>query len=209
MLSSIVRFDRTHPVQLTASILALPLRMSPGKKRQNRRHGLQRPRQLMETRELVKIGQAARGAKKIDYAGSRLTVRRGAIVCVADSRSYALLEIDRQLKIPLMSISSLDEAQSGAIVGQAQDISGSSGGGLLRSNSSAYSRAQIESPEPQTHRRGTSLGNLISSVNRKQEQHAVDTEELGSRSSTPPVSSCCSGTCGASSARWSRSSPPF
>lgn len=137
--------------------------------------------------QVVKIGEAPRVVKKIDFAGSRLSVRRGAIVCVADSRSYALLEIDRQLKIPLMSISSLDEAQAGTIVGQAQDISGSPGGGLLRSNSSAQARAHSESPEPQSHRRGTSLGNLISSVNRRQEQHAPESEELGSRSITPPV----------------------
>ncbi|GAP87579.1 putative TGF beta receptor associated protein 1 [Rosellinia necatrix] len=136
--------------------------------------------------QVVRIGEAARGVKKIDYVGSKLSVRRGAIVCVADSRSYALLEIDRQLKIPLMSISSLDQAQPGTIVGQAQDISGSAGGGLLRSNSSAQARAQTENPELQTHRRGTSLGNLISSVNRRQEQHTADTEELGSRSVTPP-----------------------
>lgn len=33
MLPSTVRYDRTHPVQLTASNLALPLRMTPEKKR--------------------------------------------------------------------------------------------------------------------------------------------------------------------------------
>ncbi|KAI0908999.1 hypothetical protein F4823DRAFT_625225 [Ustulina deusta] len=138
--------------------------------------------------QVVRIGEDARLIKKIDFAASKLSVRRDTIVCVADSRSYALLEIDRQLKIPLMSISSLDEIQSGTIVGQAQDISGSAGGGLLRSNSSTQARAQTESPDPQTHRRGTSLGNLISGVNRRQEQHAVGAEEPGSRSVTPPES---------------------
>ncbi|KAI1313142.1 hypothetical protein F5Y03DRAFT_338162 [Xylaria venustula] len=136
--------------------------------------------------QVVRISEGARVIKKIDFAASKLSVRRDTIACVADSRSYALLEIDRQLKIPLMSISSLDEAQPGTIVGQAQDISGSTGGGLLRSNSSTQARTQTESPEPQTHRRGTSLGNLISGVNRRQEQHASDTEEPGSRSATPP-----------------------
>ncbi|KAI0448743.1 hypothetical protein F5B21DRAFT_496610 [Xylaria acuta] len=138
--------------------------------------------------QVVRIGEDARVIRKIDFAGSRLSVRRDTIVCVADSRSYALLEIDRQLKIPLMSISSLDEAQPGTIVGQAQDISGSAGGGLLRSNSSTQARAQTESADPHAHRRGTSLGNLISSVNRRQEQHAADTEEPGSASITPPES---------------------
>ncbi|KAI1195619.1 hypothetical protein F5X97DRAFT_307515 [Nemania serpens] len=137
---------------------------------------------------VVRIGEDARVIKKIDYAGSRLSVRRDTIACVADSRSYALLEINHQLKIPLMPISSLDETQPGSILGQAQDISGSAGGGLLRSNSSTHARAHTESPDPQTHRRGTSLGNLISSVNRRHEQQAVDFEEPGSRSVTPPGS---------------------
>ncbi|KAI1111753.1 hypothetical protein F5Y14DRAFT_424329 [Nemania sp. NC0429] len=137
---------------------------------------------------VVRIGEDARVIKKIDYAGSRLSVRRDTIACVADSRSYALLEINHQLKIPLMSISSLDESQPDAIVGQAQDISGSAGGGLLRSNSSTQTRVHTESPDPQSHRRGTSLGNLISSVNRRHEQQAVDLEEPGSRSVTPPDS---------------------
>ncbi|KAI0465903.1 hypothetical protein F4859DRAFT_499160 [Xylaria cf. heliscus] len=139
--------------------------------------------------QVVRIAEDARVIKKIDFAGSRLSVRRDTIVCVADSRSYALLEIDRQLKIPLMSISSLDETQPGTIVGQAQDISASAGGGLLRSNSSTQARAQTQGPEPHAHRRGTSLGNLISGVNRRQEQqHVADPEEPGSASITPPES---------------------
>ncbi|TGJ78107.1 hypothetical protein E0Z10_g10660 [Xylaria hypoxylon] len=138
--------------------------------------------------QVVRIAEDARVIRKIDFAGSRLSVRRDTIVCVADSRSYALLEIDRQLKIPLMSISSLDETQPGTIVGQAQDISGSAGGGLLRSNSSTQARSQTGSPEAQTHRRGKSLGNLISGANRRQEQPAVDADEPGSRSATPPDS---------------------
>ncbi|KAI1853543.1 hypothetical protein JX266_001527 [Neoarthrinium moseri] len=126
--------------------------------------------------QVVRIGEDARVIKKIDFPASSLTVRRDSIACVADSRNYALLEIERQLKIPLMSISSLDEAQPGNIVGQAQDISGSDGGGILRSASSAQSRPQSEVHDSQQHRRGTSLGNLISG-NRRQEQRPADQDE--------------------------------
>ncbi|CAJ2508099.1 Uu.00g092850.m01.CDS01 [Anthostomella pinea] len=135
--------------------------------------------------QVVRIAEDARVIKKIDFAGSRLSVRRDTIACVADSRGYALLEIDRQLKIPLMSISSLDEGQPGNIVGQAQDISGTTGGGLLRSNSSAQARTQTGSPDPPAHRRGTSLGNLISSVGRRQEQQAAEAEEPVFQQATP------------------------
>ncbi|KAI1474202.1 hypothetical protein F4774DRAFT_401444 [Daldinia eschscholtzii] len=134
--------------------------------------------------QVVNIADRAHPIKKIDFAGSTISIRRDSIACVADSRSYALLEINHQLKIPLMSISSLDEAEPGNIVGQAQHISGSLGGGLNRSNSSAQSRSQTESPEPPAHRRGTSLGDFITGANRRQE-HVVEDEEPVSRQPTP------------------------
>ncbi|KAK0739688.1 hypothetical protein B0T21DRAFT_329770 [Apiosordaria backusii] len=109
---------------------------------------------------VVRIGDdAPRVYRTIDYAGSTLSVRRDSFACVADSRSYALVDIDRQLKIPLMSISSLDDSQSGGPFGQAQNIAGPPDGGLFRSASTA-------SPRPPTdthgHSRSTSLGDFIS-----------------------------------------------
>ncbi|KAI0881130.1 uncharacterized protein GGS22DRAFT_76105 [Annulohypoxylon maeteangense] len=136
--------------------------------------------------QVVSIADGARPIKKIDFAGSTISVRRDSIACVADSRSYALLEINQQLKIPLMSISSLDEAEPGNIVGQAQHISGSSGG-LLRSNSSAQSRSQTLSPEPSAHKRGTSLGDFITGATRRQEHRVSEDDEPISRGATPPV----------------------
>lgn len=96
----------------------------------------------------------------IDFAGSTTSVRRDSFACVADSRSYALLDVDRLLKIPLFPISSLDESQAGNVGGHFEDISGSAGGGLSRSTSSA----QGYSSRPQdshSHTRSTSLGTLL------------------------------------------------
>ncbi|KAI0006939.1 hypothetical protein F4779DRAFT_539798 [Xylariaceae sp. FL0662B] len=137
--------------------------------------------------QVARIADDARLIKNIDFAGSTISVRRDSIACVADSRSYALLEIEHQLKIPLMSISSLDETQPGNVVGQAQDISASVGGGLLRSNSSAQPPTRTATPEP-IHKRGTSLGNLISAVNRKQEEHPPEADSSASQRTTPPRS---------------------
>ncbi|KAK8058694.1 hypothetical protein PG994_009142 [Apiospora phragmitis] len=109
-----------------------------------------------------------------------------SIACVADSRNYALLEIDRQLKIPLMSISSLDESQPGNTIGQAQDISAVEGGGILRSTSSAQNRPPAESHDSQTHRRGTSLGNLISGATRQLNPRNGDQDDPTSRQATTP-----------------------
>ncbi|KAH6654997.1 hypothetical protein BKA67DRAFT_516191 [Truncatella angustata] len=125
--------------------------------------------------QVVKIGEDARGLKKIDVPATSLTVRRDTIACVADSRNYSLLEIERQLRIPLMSISSLDDDQ--LAVGQTQDVSGSEGGGIARSSSSAgRARPDNERHGVQSHRRGASLGNLLSG-NRKQEQPPKDQED--------------------------------
>ncbi|KAJ1329192.1 vacuolar protein sorting-associated protein 3 [Microdochium nivale] len=140
--------------------------------------------------QVVRIGDDARVLKKIDFAGTTLSVRRDSIACVADSRSYALVEVERQLKIPLMSVSSLDDGPPGDILGQAQDVSASTGGGLLRSSSSAQPRSQTTSPDAPSHRRGTSLGNLISGVNRRQEARASEEEPVFQQPSPPdPASS--------------------
>ncbi|KLU91479.1 hypothetical protein MAPG_09998, partial [Magnaporthiopsis poae ATCC 64411] len=117
--------------------------------------------------QVVSVGEEnVRGKRNIDFAGTRLSVRRDNIACVADSHTYALVDVDRQLKIPLMSISSLDHTQSPDVLGQVQDIGAStdngSGGGLTRSASSATSRSPP--PEGAGHNRSTSLGNFITSV---------------------------------------------
>ncbi|KAG6040674.1 hypothetical protein E4U41_007453 [Claviceps citrina] len=60
--------------------------------------------------QVVRLADRVLEAFKVTFAASVLSVRRDSIACVADSRSYALLDIYRQLIIPLMSISTLDEA---------------------------------------------------------------------------------------------------
>ena len=135
--------------------------------------------------QVVRIGDDARVIKKIDFAGSTISARRESIACVADSRSYALLEIDQQLKIPLMSISSLDDAQPGNVLGQAQDISASAGGGLLRSNST-QTNTQAENSEHASHKRGTSLGDIINNATRRLENRPTGGEESPSRPPSPP-----------------------
>ncbi|KAI6246330.1 Transforming growth factor-beta receptor-associated protein 1 [Erysiphe necator] len=64
---------------------------------------------------LVKINETPRGLRTIDFSGSIISVRRDSYACVADERSYALLDVDRLLKIPLFAISSLNDplSQSG------------------------------------------------------------------------------------------------
>ena len=102
----------------------------------------------------------------IDYAGSTLSTRRDSFACVADSRSYALIDVDRQLKIPLFPISSLDESQSGNVGGRVQDISGNAGSSLSRSASSAQG-SHTPSSDDRGHSRNTSLGTFMSGGSRR------------------------------------------
>lgn len=101
--------------------------------------------------------------KTIDFAGSTIAVRRSSIACVADSRMYALLDVDRQLKIPLFPISSLDDTAMPTGTGQVQDISMSTTAGLARSSSTARAKPV---PEDRGHGRSTSLGTFMASASR-------------------------------------------
>lgn len=105
----------------------------------------------------VIVGERARGLKTIDYTGSIISVRRDSIACVADSRSYALLDIDQQLKIPLFPVSSLDITLSDTVGGRVEDIS-----------SDHPSDPRIgnvrDTGHLRTHSRDSSLGTLINAA---------------------------------------------
>ncbi|KAK3900830.1 hypothetical protein C8A05DRAFT_35513 [Staphylotrichum tortipilum] len=136
--------------------------------------------------QVVRIGEEdARVLRKIDFAGSTLSVRRDSIACVADSRSYSLLDVDRQLKIPLMSISSLDNSRPDGGFGQAQNVASAPDGGLSRSASSATSRAPANA---QGHSRSTSLGDFISGMRRNDRRAGEPDDPVFQDSDAPPPS---------------------
>ncbi|KAF2672599.1 hypothetical protein BT63DRAFT_409703 [Microthyrium microscopicum] len=59
---------------------------------------------------LVDVGrQSPKRFQDIDFGGCQTSVRRGDFACVADSRSYALLDVQQQRKVPLFPISSVDD----------------------------------------------------------------------------------------------------
>lgn len=109
---------------------------------------------------VIKISEDPRALRTIDYAGSTISIRRDSYACVADARSYALLDVDRLLKIPLFPISPLDDTESGTVGGKVEDISGSASGGLSRSVSSAQA-ASVASQDDRGHSRSTSLGTFM------------------------------------------------
>lgn len=114
---------------------------------------------LNKRMRVIKIGEDPRAFRTIDFAGSKMSVRRDSFACVADSRSYALLDVDRQLKIPLFPISSLDDSQETG--GRIEDVSGNASGGISRSTSSAQASHSAQAGH-QGHNRSTSLGTFMS-----------------------------------------------
>ncbi|KAF5018720.1 hypothetical protein F66182_9279 [Fusarium sp. NRRL 66182] len=134
--------------------------------------------------QVVQIGEDARPLKRIDFSGSTLSVRRDSIACVADSKSYALIDVDQQLKIPLMSISSLEETTSPSEIGHAQSIAADNSGGLLRSSSSTGNRTSSDVPG---HSRSTSLGgSILDSIRRQDPRSNEGGDSLGRNPSPQP-----------------------
>ncbi|KJR80374.1 tgf beta receptor associated protein [Sporothrix schenckii 1099-18] len=118
--------------------------------------------------QVVRIGEDPRVVKNIDFGASILSVRRDAIACVADARNYALVHVEQQLKIPLTSISSLDQQSPEAAAGQVQNLKASGGdSSLSRSSSSAqaHTRSASTATQQSGHSRSTSLGSFMTGSN--------------------------------------------
>ncbi|RKF56957.1 Transforming growth factor-beta receptor-associated protein 1 [Erysiphe neolycopersici] len=79
--------------------------------------------------KLVKISESPRGLRTIDFSGSLISVRRDSYACVADERAYALLDVDRLLKIPLFAISSLIDSNSQSTAPQLNELGDNSSSG--------------------------------------------------------------------------------
>jgi hypothetical protein len=107
-----------------------------------------------------------------------ISIRRDSFACVADARSYALLDVDRLQKIPLFPISSLDDSQPGSVGGHIEDISGNTAGGVSRSTSSAQGYPTGLSDD-RGHSRSTSLGAFMSGGSRRHGPRGGSAERSG------------------------------
>ncbi|KAL9043910.1 MAG: hypothetical protein Q9214_002918 [Letrouitia sp. 1 TL-2023] len=108
---------------------------------------------------LVNIGDKPRKIRNIEYPACLTSSRRDNFACVADARSYALLDVENQQKISLFPISSLDDNVTG---GQVEDIS-------TRLESSRPSSVS-GSGDFRGHGRSTSLGNFVTGLGRRSPQ---------------------------------------
>ena len=102
--------------------------------------------------------------KQLDFPGCLGAVRRGRYACVADPRSYALVDLETSQKIPLFPISSLDETAVTA---------------SERQNQASFTLSEPRSPPSgrqrsdgghadRGHGRNTSLGSFVSGLTNRQ-----------------------------------------
>ena len=143
---------------------------------------------------LVRIHEAAHRVRDIEFAGCLKSVRRGNFACVADARTYALLDIENQQKISLFPISSLDENAAG---GKVESISALDTGASQHPSTSRPVSSEGPS-DGKGHGRSTSLGAFVGGLGRRQgspqsrsqDRSGVTTPEPGERDkSAAPYSS--------------------
>lgn len=105
---------------------------------------------------LVRIADQAVKLRDIEFGGCLATVRRGDFACVADSRSYALLDVVHQRKIPLFTVSSIDD-QPIENAGILSDDAHSINSGSLSRNLSPADPLRHTLQDERGHRKTSSL----------------------------------------------------
>ncbi|KAG2415113.1 hypothetical protein HFD88_006304 [Aspergillus terreus] len=127
---------------------------------------------------LVRIGDAARRVRNIEFPSCLAAARRGIIACAADAHGYSLLDVEHQQKIPLFPVSVLNEAIGS---GQIEDMPPASSPSLSTPSPPAADRS---------HNRSSSLNTLAGMLQPNPQSSARDrsssvTPELSSESGTP------------------------
>lgn len=104
----------------------------------------------------VRVGSSPMKLKDIEFAGCQSVVRRGDFACVADSRSYALLDVTHQQKVPLFTISSLDN-ESAETSGNIRDDLSVGSGTISRAMSPSNDPIRKTMEHERGHRKSSSL----------------------------------------------------
>ena len=140
---------------------------------------------------LLRVGEIVRSPKPLDYSGCLDGARRGKFACVADSRSYSLIDLENSQKIPLFPISSLDETAIPPAERQVQSSIESPASHGPRSSSLSLQATQTTGQRG--HGRNTSLGAFVTSLAGRQvdqgprspNRSGLNSPEPGSRLVSP------------------------
>ncbi len=113
---------------------------------------------------LVRIRDEARKVRDIEFPGCLIATRRGNFACVADSHSYALLDVENQQKITLFPISSLDENTAG---GKVESVSTTPDPTAARISHLPRPISSEGTSDGRGHGRNTSLGAFVGGLGRR------------------------------------------
>ena len=115
---------------------------------------------------LARVGDRLKGIKNIDYPGCLASARRGRFACIADNRTYALLDIENQQKMPLFPISSVDEAAASTVGAPTERLSGGHGDSGIRNFPLDQIVQESDSQGSTTNKRNSSVPIFESRANR-------------------------------------------
>ena len=135
---------------------------------------------------VLRIGEDIKLVKNIEYPGCLQSTRRSRFACVADSHSYALLDIDNQQKIGLFPISSVGQGAQAIPGDQTEDANPILGHQVSRSSSSAQSRPKNHGNDLSTHSRSASLGTFVESIGKGQSDLRSRSRETVVRNNIEP-----------------------
>ncbi|KAJ9667180.1 hypothetical protein H2201_002700 [Coniosporium apollinis] len=119
----------------------------------------------------IREHEEPRGVRAIEFGGCQDAVRRQDVACVADGQSYALVDVVQQQKIPLFSISSVEEQATIAPSSEPEDAPSSESQRASRSGSTASTQIK-PARDDHSHGRSTSLGIFAHGAGDQQRQES-------------------------------------
>ena len=134
---------------------------------------------------LIKVADDFRLVKNIDYPGCLATARRGRIACVANTQSYALLDVENMQKIPLFPISSLDKNATPAGPQLVEDVNVSHPSQPGRSSSGIQRRGEVNIGD-RGHGRTTSLSAFVGGLGMRQGEQRPQSHDRSREVSPDP-----------------------
>lgn len=133
---------------------------------------------------LVRIGDEAGRVRDIEFPGCLISTRRGNFACVADTHSYALLDVENQQKITLFPISSLDENTAG---GRVESISTTPDPTAARVSNSSRPTSGEGVSDGRGHGRNASLGAFVGGLGRRQVSPQPKNRDRSDFATTEPI----------------------
>lgn len=133
---------------------------------------------------LMEICDEARRVRDIEFPGCLISTRRGNFACVADTHSYALLDVENQQKITLFPISSLDENTAG---GRVESISTTPDPTAARNSNSSRPVSSEGASDGKGHGRNTSLGTFVGGLGRRQARPQSTNQDLSASATLEPI----------------------